>query len=179
MPNKIRLITGPMFSGKTSFLVSSYNKYVIGKKKTCVINYSKNQRYCAEQKNVLLTHDLRDLPVTFSVEKLNDIDEDSLKEYSVIIIDEGQFFTDLLSFCQRISNKEIVVAGLSSTFERKPFDSICSLLAEADEVISLKAVCLICGHDAMFSKRKVEDNRQELIGGSEFYEPRCRECWSK
>ena len=98
----------------------------------------------------------------------------------VVGIDEGQFFPDLIEFCERAANegKIVIVSALDGTFERKPFGRILDLVPLAESVDKLKAVCTVCYADAAFTFRKSAETAVEIIGGAEMYVPLCRSCFS-
>ena len=102
--------------------------------------------------------------------------EAHLDEVDVIGIDEGQFFPDLIEFCDKAAchGKVVVVAALDGTFERKEFGQIGGLLAVSDAVTKLNAVCAICGADAPFTRRDAAETEVKFIGGREAYTPVCR-----
>ena len=102
-------------------------------------------------------------------------------EFDVIGIDEGQFFHDIVTWCEAMANsgKIVLVAALDGTFQRKPFCDILSLVPLAEEVTKLSAVCMSCFQDASFSKRiTIEDGETvEVIGGADKYMAVCRGCY--
>jgi len=112
-----------------------------------------------------------------------------IENYDVIGIDEGQFFPDLVQFCEHAANvlgKIVIVSGLDATCVRTPFGQLCELIAMAEKVDKLAAVCKLCGNDAHFTKRVVEnteeiadnsDFNESLIGGAESYISTCRACY--
>lgn len=97
----------------------------------------------------------------------------------VIGIDEGQFFPDLLPICEQFANmgKIVIVAGLDSDFQKKPFGKILDLVSLCDEIVKLSAICA-CGKEAIFTKRTSEDKEIVVIGGKEKYTPVCRRCYT-
>jgi thymidine kinase len=99
--------------------------------------------------------------------------------YDVIGVDEGQFFAEIVEFCELMANKSktVLVSALDGTFERKPFGNIINLIPLAERVIKLCAVCVYCACEAAFTKRIVESKEVELIGGAEMYKPVCRGCF--
>lgn len=103
------------------------------------------------------------------------------KAYNVIAIDEGQFFPDLVEFAEKLANEGhvVIVAALDGTFQRKPFGSVLELIPLAEKVDKLSAVCIDCGKEAAFTRRTVESNEIELIGGEECYKPVCRKCFNQ
>ena len=104
---------------------------------------------------------------------------DKVKDYDVVGIDEGQFFPDVVEFCDRAANlgKTVVVAALDGTFERKPFRNIVSLIPLAEKVSKFSAVCVYCTKEAAFTRRAIASKQVELIGGAEMYKPVCRGCF--
>jgi thymidine kinase len=99
--------------------------------------------------------------------------------FSVIAVDEGQFFPDVVEVCDALANsgKIVVVSALDGTFERQPFNNILNLIPMAESVVKITAVCKICFRDAHFSKRITADTRVEVIGGADMYIPVCRDCF--
>lgn len=170
----LRLYIGCMYSGKTSELIREYTRYQkIGKRVIC-INYSLDTRYGND--NFVYSHNLAKiecLKATF----LMKLSMKELLEYDVILINEGQFFTDLLDFCLLYCDthkKHIIVCGLDGDFNRKPFGQISDLIPLADEVTKLKALCEICndGTSALFSYRISDSKEQISIDNN--YIPLCR-----
>lgn len=110
--------------------------------------------------------------------KLADVDS-KVDEVDVVAIDEGQFFPDIVEFCQKWADqgKTVVVAALDATFERKPFGSICHLIAMAESVRKLTAVCLQCSGEAVFTHKHAGSGEVNDIGGLDKYFPVCRPCF--
>lgn len=172
----IILICGPMFSGKTSTLLSYERKSHLAQKKTCYIKYSKDQRYSTE--NCIINHDGQSstTKVFSSLLCLPLVEE--MQNYDVILIDEGQFFPDLSSFCKLLgSTKTIVVSALSGDYKMNMFLPIIEIFGQADRIIHSTAICTSCGEDAPFTKRLDDSEEQVLIGGKELYSPKCRKCF--
>lgn len=170
----IQLILGPMFAGKSSELLRRVSRYQIAKKKCIVIKYIKDTRYDAE---CVATHDRQSFPAipTDELSKVIEI----VKDCEVIGVDEGQFFPDIIPFCEDLANagKIVIVSALDGDFLRKPFGSVCDLIPLAEHIVKLKAVCMICQRDAAFSKRITNESQTELIGGSDKYIAVCRRCY--
>ena len=101
------------------------------------------------------------------------------REFDVVAVDEGQFFNDIVDFCEELADFGVVVlvAALDGTFQRKPFGNILNLLPLAEKVTKLSAICVYCSSEAAFTKRVVESKEIELIGGEEEYKPVCRSCF--
>jgi thymidine kinase len=99
----------------------------------------------------------------------------------VVGIDEAQFFDDELpDVCVKLANRgvRVIIAGLDMDFEGRPFGPIPALMAIADDVTKVHAVCMKCGNSALFSYRLVENKNQVMLGEKESYEPRCRICFN-
>ena len=101
------------------------------------------------------------------------------KQFDVVAVDEGQFFSDIVEFCEDLANSGaiVLVAALDGTFQRKPFGNIVNLLPIAEKVTKLTAVCVYCSKEAAFTKRVVDSEEVELIGGEDEYKPVCRGCF--
>jgi hypothetical protein len=99
--------------------------------------------------------------------------------YDCIGIDEGQFFPDIVPFCEKMANigKTVIVAALDGTFQRKPFGSVLDLIPLAESVTKLSAVCMLCYNDASFTERLGDELAVEVIGGSDKYLAVCRQCY--
>ncbi|VDK53572.1 unnamed protein product [Anisakis simplex] len=110
---------------------------------------------------------------------IRDIFEE-LVPHTVIAIDEGQFFPDIVECCEKLANmgKIVIVAALDGDYNRKEFDNhVLELCPLAEKVCKLRAVCTKCGGDAPFTKRLSDDTEQEVIGGLEKYQAMCRRCY--
>jgi thymidine kinase len=180
MTGSLRLYLGCMYSGKTSELIREYRRWTNIGKKVLFINYSKDNRYGSD--NFVYSHDLSK-EKTIKTEFLQDIDTDILHNYDVILINEGQFFTDIIEFCKLWcddNNKNIVVCGLDGDYQRKPFSPINYLISMADDIVKLKAFCKKCndGTLALFTHRLTNETEQVLIGSSN-YIPVCRKHYNE
>ena len=171
---KIELILGPMFSGKSTRLIEQMRKYVYKAKKTIMVKYYADQRY--SEKSEVVTHDL--IKYDSINCKLLRNSFDTLKQYDVIGIDEGQFFADLVEVCEELAlmGKIILIAALNGDFRMEPFPVIQRIISKSDKIKLLKAYCFNCHKDAKFSLRIVQSNETVLIGAGEAYNPACREC---
>ena len=171
---KIELILGPMFSGKSTRLIEQMRKYVYKAKKTIMVKYYADQRY--SEKSEVVTHDLIKYD-SINCKLLRNSSE-TLKQYDVIGIDEGQFFADLVEVCEELAlmGKIVLIAALNGDFRMEPFPVIQRIIAKSDKIKLLKAYCFNCHKDAKFSLRIVQSNETVLIGAGEAYKPACREC---
>lgn len=169
----IELITGAMCSGKTSSLLARIRRERIAKKECLLIKYAKDERYNTDG---VVSHDGISAPAIRCGEIL-EIPE-KYQNVDVIGIDEGQFFKNLVEFCENLANqgKTVIVAALESTFEREPFGQVLFLFVKAEKVHKLDAVCCLCHGPAAFTIRNSDEKEVEVIGGLEKYSPACREC---
>jgi thymidine kinase len=189
----LELFIGPMFSGKTSKLVEIYKQCIFCNIPVAVINHSIDQRY---DDTLLSTHDkvmipciqtnkLKDVWYYGSLETeivLNRLDDSvKLVAADVIIINEGQFFEDLLPAINHMlqHNKKIYVGGLDGDFERKKFGQILDLIPLCDKITKMTSLCGICknGTSGIFSKR-ISLEKEQTVVGSDNYIPVCRSCYS-
>jgi thymidine kinase len=175
---EIQLIFGPMFSGKTTELMRRLKRYQIASHECLVIKYAKDMRYTTEAE--ISTHDMKKIEAvpTYTLTNLRN----QASNYSVIGIDEGQFFTDIVEFAEIMANdgKVVIVAALDGTFRRKSFGNILQLVPLAESVTKLTAVCMMCFGEASFTKLKKDieiSGTDELIGGMDKYVALCRRCY--
>ena len=181
---KLHLIIGPMFAGKTSHLIENYNKCKLCNIDCIVINHGDDNRYDV---NLLSTHDQKKIHC-IKTKKLYDIynekEKYNIKENSVVLINEGQFFDDLYDITLKMveeMNMIVYVYGLDGDFKRKSFGQMLDLIPICDSVEKLQSFCANCkdGTLALFSHRIVDNDSQKLIGTKEHYIPLCRKCFLK
>jgi len=172
----VQVILGPMFSGKTTELLRRIRRYNVANRSCLVVKYANDTRYDAEQVSTHDKHMMEAIPVSI----LSSIEEKASK-YQVIGIDEGQFFPDLIEFCESMANlgKIVVVAALDGTFQRKPFGRVLELIPIAEQVTKLNAVCMMCFQDAPYSRRIGNETEVQVIGGADKYIACCRSCFNK
>jgi thymidine kinase len=189
---KLEVITGCMFSGKTEELIRRLERVRIAGGKVILFKPTIDTRY---SRKAIVTHYGREFaahllpPGEESVSRLKAIvGEEALAAGSVIAFDEGNFFSDALSgLCETLvrSGKRVIVAGLDLTFAAEPFGPMPALMAAADRVDKLQAVCVKCGGEATRSQRLVDGRPAPAndpviqIGGTEAYEARCRTCYER
>jgi len=190
--NYLKLIIGPMFSSKSSSLLAEINRYKYITDKILVINsiLDKQRNIDMEINNqgvgFIKTHDNKTFPAIM-INKLEELNTNTFfnEKYNyadIILIDEGQFYTDLYLFLRnelnnKNNNKKFIVAGLSSDFNMEPIGDIIKLVPLADEILKLSALCIYCkdGTAASFTKLiKKGDNSQVQVGAKELYSPCCR-----
>jgi thymidine kinase len=177
----LELIIGPMFSGKTTRLIEHYKAYKFIGKKIVVINYSLDVRYSSV---ALSSHDRVEIPCVFSTT----LDYALWQDADVVLINEGQFFQDLMpSVLLMIEkyHKRVYICGLDGDFKRQRFGAMLDLIPYCDRVEKLNAFCSMCrdGKLAIFSHRIVEGQQnigeegKQILIGSENYLPLCRGCY--
>ena len=172
----IEVICGSMFSGKTEELIRRLKRAKIANLNIEIYKPALDTRY--DERNIV-SHDetaIQSTPIDNSQTILL-----MSTEADVIGIDEAQFFDDQLPYvCDQLAlaGKRIIVAGLDMDYQAKPFGQMPFLLAKADYITKLHAICVKCGNIANYSYRKHKDPSQILLGEKDLYEPRCRFCFS-
>lgn len=178
----LSLIIGCMFAQKTTELLRRIRRYESIGYKVLTVNYSKDCRYGTD---MISSHDVITRKAV-CVDKLESVDiQVRSGQYNVIIVDEGQFFPDLMQYITAWSDEvdiQIVVAGLDGDSNRNTFGDLLKLIPWAEEVERLTAFCAVCrdGTPAMFSKY-MGDNKggiQVVVGGAELYKPVCRKHYN-
>jgi len=174
----IKLILGCMFSGKTSELITEYYRW-INIKKVLVINYLKDDRYGND--DFLYSHNSIKIPC-MRVMNLKDIPKEHVINHDIILINEGQFFSDLTPFVLEWGekyDKTIFIAALDGDYLRNPFQSIVEIFPKVNEIVKLTAVCYACKKkEAIFTHRLTTETEIEVIGTNN-YVPLCREHYLK
>lgn len=171
----IEVICGSMFSGKTEELIRRLKRAEIAKLKIEIFKPATDTRYHLTD---VVSHNANAIPSTAvnhssAILLLN-------ADTQVVGIDEAQFFDDNLpEVCTVLANKgiRVIVAGLDMDSAGKPFGPVPALMAIAELVTKVNAVCVCCGLPAMYSYRKVASADRVLLGEKESYEPRCRACF--
>jgi len=171
----IEVVCGGMFSGKTEELLRRLRRATHAKLKVHLFKPSCDDRY--HETNVV-SHAGSEMQATVISDAalIQELSQDA----DVIGVDEVQFFDDRLpDMLQMLADrgKRIVVAGLDLDSNREPFGPMSVLLCKAERVTKLHAVCVVCGNDAAFSKRLVDESGTVCVGGSDKYEARCRSCF--
>lgn len=171
----IEVICGSMFSGKTEELIRRLKRAQIAKLQVEIFKPFIDNRYAL---NEVVSHDQNSIQST-AVESSSAILLYGTQT-QVVGIDEAQFFDDNLpEVCTILANKgiRVIVAGLDMDFKGKPFGPVPSLMAIAEHVTKVHAVCVCCGAPANYSFRTAAADGKVLIGEKESYEPRCRNCF--
>ena len=175
---KLELIIGNMFSGKSTELIRRINKTKIICDKIIVINHSSDTR---NENDVISTHDNKTLNCV-KLSHLSDFDTIFINRFDYFFIDEAQFFdAGIIEVCETLmmQGKRVIVAGLDMDYLGKPFGPMPSLLATADFITKLHAICVKCGHLANISYRTSDEEGTVVLGEKNNYEPRCRICATK
>lgn len=172
---QIEVITGSMFSGKTEELIRRLRRAQIAQQKVAIFKPEIDTRYSNDH---IVSHNEQKIP-SVSVKKALDILNQS-KEAQVVGIDEGQFFgPELVEICEQLASqgKRVIVAGLDQDFRAKPFEPIPELLAIAELITKIRAICVKCGNEASRTQRITPDVSRVLVGTTNIYEARCRNCY--
>lgn len=177
----LEIIVGPMWSGKTSALLKIYRQYSFCKSRVCVINYKADDRY---SETMLSTHDKEMIPciMGFSMEEIMKTHKSEIENSDVILINEGQFFSDIVPFTINMveeKGKKVYICGLDGDFQRNKIGNLLELIPMCDKMTKLHSLCSICkdGTLAPFTFRSTCDTEQVLIG-NDIYIPLCRNCYN-
>lgn len=169
----IEVICGPMFSGKTEELIRRVKRAQIAKQRVQIFKPAIDVRY---DKDKVVSHSASSIssePVSKAVEILIRL-KDSTR---VVAIDEVQFFDqEIVTVISKLANRgiRVICAGLDLDYKAIPFGPMPMLLALADDVFKIKAICTVCGAPATRSQRLSKNEDTVLIGESDLYEARCR-----
>lgn len=184
----LEVIAGPMYCGKTEELIRQVKRATIGKKHVIVFKHAIDTRYGTDKK--VHSH----AGMTFDSELIHNADEilhRVKKDTQIVAIDEAQWLGNtLITVVEKLlsQGKQVIVAGLAMTFDRQPFIPMPQLMAMADKVTKLSAVCSRCGNDAVFHKRIAKGKSANALSTDptlvnkledNVYEARCRKCFSK
>lgn len=173
----IEVICGSMFSGKTEELIRRLKRVKIANLKVEIFKPKIDIRY---DETKIVSHDtntINSTPVENSAAILL-----LAKDVDVVGIDEAQFFDEgIIDVCEQLAFKgiRVIVAGLDMDYMGQPFGQMPNLLAVADYITKLHAICMECGNIAHVSYRKTAQSGQVLLGEKDIYEPRCRICAQK
>jgi thymidine kinase len=174
-------ITGSMFSGKTEELIRRLRRALYARRRVQVFKQALDTR---SELTEIRTHNGA-LHEAVAVSTSNELLERVEPTTDVVAVEEAQFFDEgIVDVCRRLADSgyEVIVAGLDMDFRGRPFGPMPILLAEADEVVKLRAICARCGRDASRSQRLIDGEPAPasaptiLVGAQESYEARCRRC---
>ena len=176
----VEVITGSMFSGKTDELIRRLRRATIARQKVQVFKPAIDVRYAAEKvtSHAGTAYDAK--PVQFAREIMDYLEEDT----TVVAIDEAQFIDDeIIQYVRKLAEKglRVIVAGLDTDFRGEPFGCMPALMAQAEKVDKVRAICMVCGEEACRTQRLVNgipanyNDPVVIVGASELYEARCRQ----
>lgn len=170
----LEVIVGGMYSGKTEELIRRLRRAEFARQRVQVFKPLIDSRYHAEDVTSHSRESFRAQPIERSEEIWNYLDEAT----QVVGIDEGQFFDqDLVRVCQELADRgvRVIVAGLDTDWQAKPFEPMPTLMAMAENVTKHHAICVVCGHEASRTQRVAALEGQIVVGSHGLYEARCRE----
>jgi thymidine kinase len=175
----IEVITGSMFCGKTDELIRRLRRATIARQKVQVFKPSIDYRYAVRKVTSHAGSDYEAIPIGKAGEVLSHLEKDT----TVVAIDEAQFFDDeIIDIVQELADHglRVIVAGLDTDFRGEPFGPMPVLMAEAEHVDKLQAICMVCGEPASRTQRIINGKPARyndpvvIIGAAEMYEARCR-----
>jgi len=173
----IEVICGGMFSGKTEELIRRLRRAKIAKLSVVIFKPQLDSRF---KKEHIVSHNKTEM------ESILIKDPTKILKLAincqVVGIDETQFFDNkIIEVCQKLvkDNKRIIIAGLDKDYQGRPFKPMPQLMAEADYLDKLRAICTRCGSPASYSQRITQDLEKIVLGELDKYEPRCRGCFIK
>jgi thymidine kinase len=176
---RLEVITGPMFCGKTDELLRRLRRAIIAKQKIQVFKPGFDIRYSTEK----VTSHAGNEYDAFPIENTSEIPALLRDDVTLVAIDEAQFFEkEIISVVQGLVDQgiRVIVGGLDMDFRGEPFGQMPILLAQAEVVDKLQAICMVCGEDATRTQRLVDGEPAHyedpiiIVGASEMYEARCR-----
>jgi len=166
----LQLIIGPMMSGKTTELLRRLTRAKIAGKTVLLVRSTVDTRdYLTHDNSKSQFEEIKLLSVGRSLSFFN--------KYDVIGIDEGQFFDDLELADSIADSRTVIVSALSSTYLRKPWPSVLTLIPYAEEITKLNAICMDCGSEYGATQFRTAPVTTTLIGGSKEYVSLCRTCY--
>jgi thymidine kinase len=172
----IEVICGSMFSGKTEELIRRMKRAQFAKQKVAIYKPCIDVRYSEDE---VVSHDAHSIPSTpinspaRMLELSNDVE--------VVGIDEAQFFDEsIVEAVQALANKgiRVIIAGLDTDFLGKPFGPMPALMAVAEDIQKVHAICVRCGSPANHSHRLSKSAELVVLGETDIYEPLCRHCYN-
>ncbi len=175
----LEVITGSMFCGKTDELIRRLRRAAIAKQKVQVFKPAIDTRYAVEKVTSHAGSEFEAKPISEAREILANLESD----VTVVAIDEAQFFDDeIVPLVQELADRglRVIVAGLDTDFRGEPFGPMPVLMAKAERVDKLQAICMVCGEPATRTQRLVNgkpahyDDPVVIVGAAEMYEARCR-----
>ncbi len=172
----VEVITGSMFSGKTEELIRRLKRALFARQRVQAFKPRIDDRYDATR---IVTHEAVAVEA-IAVATSESLEERVHEETQVVAIDEAQFFDrGIVEVCERLANRgvRVIAAGLDQDYLGRPFPPMPELMAIAEDVTKVHAVCSVCGGPASRSQRLIPQTTTVLVGGAEAYEARCRSCF--
>lgn len=172
----VEVITGSMFSGKTEELIRRLKRALFARQRVQAFKPRIDDRYDPTR---IVTHEAVAVEA-IAVATSESLEERVDEETQVVAIDEAQFFDrGIVEVCERLANRgvRVIAAGLDQDYLGRPFPPMPELMAIAEEVTKVHAVCTVCGGPASRSQRLIPQATTVLVGGAETYEARCRTCF--
>jgi thymidine kinase len=172
----IEVICGSMFSGKSEELIRRLRRAIIARQKVQAFKPEIDDRYSPDD---IVSHDDRRIECE-KIRRAGEILDRVEADTKVVGVDEAQFLgDDLVEVCERLAQdgKRVIVAGLDQDYQGKPFEPIPQLLALAENITKIMAVCMVCGASANKTQRLIQSDERIVVGAAETYEPRCRKCF--
>ena len=175
----VEVITGSMFCGKTDELIRRLRRATIARQKVKVFKPVIDNRYAHEKVTSHAGNEFAAIPIQNAAGVRDYLDDDT----TVVAIDEAQFFDDdLIPIVQELADRglRVIVAGLDTDFRGEPFGPMPVLMAQAEKVDKLQAICMVCGEPATRTQRLVNGKPARyhdpvvIVGAAEMYEARCR-----
>jgi thymidine kinase len=176
----VEVIVGSMFSGKTDELIRRLRRATIAKQKVQVFKPALDDRYAESKVTSHAGSEFDAYPIATANQIINKLIADT----TVVAVDEAQFFDqDIIQIVQKMADNglRVIVAGLDTDFRGEPFGPIPTLMAQAERVDKVHAICMVCGEEASRTQRLLDgkparyDDPIVVIGASELYEARCRD----
>lgn len=171
----IEVICGSMFSGKTEELIRRVRRAQIAKMDTIIFKPKIDDRFSPEH---IVSHN--QIKMNSQIVETSDEILTKSQKAEVVAIDEAQFFDDnIVEICKILAKqkKRVIVAGLDTDYRGEPFGPMPHLMCEADYVDKLRAICVVCGNPATYTQRTSKDSQRVVIGETDIYEARCRNCY--
>ena len=173
----IEVICGSMFSGKTEELIRRMKRAQFAKQKVAIYKPCIDVRYSEDQVVSHDSHSIPSIPIQSPSSMLQIADD-----VEVVGIDEAQFFDDsIVEAVQTLANRgvRVIIAGLDTDFMGKPFGPMPALMAVAEQVQKVHAICVKCGSPANHSHRLSKNDQLVVLGETDIYEPLCRHCYNE
>jgi thymidine kinase len=172
----IEVISGPMFSGKSEELIRRLRRAIIARKRVQVFKPVMDDRY---SKDEIVSHADSRLAATVVTSARSTLDQLDWRT-QVVGFDESNFFgPELVDVAQQLadSGKQVIIAGLDTDYLGRPFVPMPDLLAVAESITKMLAICMRCGNPAKHTQRLVESGDLIVVGAAGMYEARCRRCF--